>query len=56
MRFAMGQDDNSAGPLQDFVAAEGRRARAQKPVVGPAEVDAELHNLCEALVQAEGRL
>ena len=32
------------------------REEVERTVVDPAEVDAELHGLCEALVQAEGRV
>jgi hypothetical protein len=32
------------------------REEVERTVLDPAEVDAELHGLCEALVQAEGRV
>jgi hypothetical protein len=32
------------------------REEVEHTVLDPAEVDAELHGLCEALVQAEGRV
>ena len=32
------------------------REEVERTVLDPAEVEAELHGLCEALVQAEGRV